>query len=529
MSPAEPPAGRRRWATSTGGALGLALVLAFNLFSLTTYPPPTCDEVAYADAALSLLHRLRPRTASSPVGRDINVVHHPRLYGAGLAATFSALGVHLVTGRLYSLLGWLLAGLLTYRLGLALYGPTVGLVAALLFLSAPKALLVSHTIRPESWVTAAVLLAIYAAWVLIERKPTPAMAAGAGVLAIVPLDFHANALAFLPALMLAVTLATGWRQRKPGLVAWYLAGILVAFLLWLVGHAWLDPHLAWRQFMDRSLAYTSLGSTGQPSRLIENLWSIGSFWHAIYWTAGKPLALAEALLGLGGLALAFRRASRHRFLATIVSVSMVAFALGFSQRFVQYGVLWTPLLFLLGTAALDEASSLRRDPTAPAQPSFPLRWLARRAAIGLIVLNLAGTVWLAYRFSTSNFAAMSQDLSRLVPPGARVMAESTWWWALRRDRVFLIDELFLDMPNVTMEGLPAQGLALLQRLHPDYVLLDSAIGCQQQPTRQWFELQASVGAFCRPVGRLHGARLGDVGLGFSVVGQSTSVFRCDYP
>jgi len=528
VSPAEPPSGRRRWATSTGGALGLALVLAFNLFSLITYPPPTCDEVAYADAALSLLTRGLPGytlyAAGDHYGRDINVVHYPRLYGAGLAATFSTLGVHLVTGRLYSLLGWLLAGLLTYRLGLALYSPTVGLVAALLFLSAPKALLVSHTIRPESWVTAAILLAIYAAWVLIERKPTPAMAAGAGILAVVPLDFHANALAFLPALVLAVTLATGWRQRKPVLVTWYLAGILVASLLWLLGHAWPAPHLAWRQFLDRSLAYTSLGTTGQPSHLIENLWSIGSFWHTVYWTAGKPLAL----VGLGGLALAFRRASRHRFLATIVSVSMVAFALGFSQRFVQYGVLWTPLLFLLGTAALDEAS-LHRGPTVRARLSSPLRWLARRAAIGLIVLNLAGTGWLAYRFSTSNFAAMSQDLSRLVPPGARVMAESTWWWALRRDRVFLTDEYFLDMPNETMAGLRTQGLALLQRLHPDYVLLDSAIGCQQQPTRQWFELQASVGAFCRLVGRLHGAWLGDVGLGFSVVGQSTTVFRCDYP
>jgi hypothetical protein len=100
---------------------------------------------------------------------------------------------------------------------------------------------------------------------------------------------------------------------------------------------------------------------------------------------------------------------------------------------------------------------------------------------------------------------------------------------LRRNRVFLTDEYFLDMPNATTEGLPAQGRALLQRLHPDYVLLDSAIGCQQQATRPWFELRASVGAFCRPVGRLHGAWLGDAGLGFSVVGQSTSVFRCDYP
>jgi len=138
---------------------------------------------------------------------------------------------------------------------------------------------------------------------------------------------------------------------------------------------------------------------------------------------------------------------------------MAAFALGFSQRFVQYGVLWTPLLFLLGTAALDEASAIWRDPTARGRPSRPLRWLAQRAAIGLIVLNLAGTAWLAYRFSASNFA----------------------------------------------------------------------VGCQQQATRPWFELRASVGAFCRPVGRLQGAWLGDVGLGFSVVGQSTSVFRCDYP
>lgn len=507
--------------------LGLALVVAFNLPSLTTYPPPTCDEAAYADAALSLLTRGQLAwtlyAAGDDAGRDINVVHLPRLYAAGLAAAFWALGVHLVTGRLFSLLGWLLAGLLTYRLGRALYGHTVGVVAALLLLSSVKALLVSHTIRPESWVTAAVLLAIYAAWVLIERKPTPAMAAGAGALAVVPLDFHVNALAFLPALILAVALATGWRQRKPGLVAWYLAGILAAFVLWLLGHAWPDPHLAGRQFLDRSLAYTSLGRTGQPSRLIENLWSIGSFWRAIYWTAGKPLALAEALLGLGGLALAFQRGSRHRFLATIVSVSMVAFALGFSQRFVQYGVLWSPLLFLLGTAALDEVS-LRRCPIASARPSFSLRWLA----IGLIVLNLAGAAWFAYRFSGSSFTVVSQKLSHMVPPGARVMGESTWWWALRGNRVFLTDEYFLDIPGGT-EGPHGRGRALLRRLHPDYVLLDSAVGCQSRAARPWFELQAAVGAFCRPVGRLQGAGLGDVGLGFSGVAQSTTIFRCDYP
>lgn len=131
--------------------------------SLTAYPLPGCDEATCAGSAVSLMQDGRVALQSwgigEPVERDLNALLFGRTYAAGLALLFTVFGRSLFVARLFSLLGWLCACSLMYRLAhRVLDQPTIALLAILIFATSVKAVYVAHFARPESWLAAAILL-----------------------------------------------------------------------------------------------------------------------------------------------------------------------------------------------------------------------------------------------------------------------------------------------------------------------------------------------------------------------------------
>lgn len=523
---------RRWWLTSA------ALVIAsFSLATLQTYPPPSGDEATYASAAVSLLERGTPGRlvlgAGDPFNRDQNSNAFGRTYLLGMAATMRLGGVSHFTARLVSWLGWLVASLMVYLIGRRFYGRRVAIAAAFLFATSIKAFYTAHFTRPESWAAAAILCAIWATLALLEAEHSrKRVALLVGLLAVWPADLHANGLAFTLACGTLVAFELGPRRKQWSTLLAYAAGILAGIAMWIALHFGTQALilLSYLQRISSPLAQSSSGQTVSP--WLKNLASYPQWFVTIFWSMGSPLALAEAALALLGVASALRHGPRYnRWLALIGCGALVFFGLITPLRYGQYGVLWSPLWFLLGASAmfrLAERARLRRT-LGRAVPA---------TLLALTVAHVAGSAWLAYSYRGGDYRATSQQLAELVPPGQRVIADTVWWWALRPERTFLADNYFslltrTDNASVQAflginEPLPdREALALtLDVLNADYVIVDGALHSQAPGSPLWVELLALVEQRCEPVGQVAGGWANDPAKGFSQLGQVSTVYAC---
>ena len=515
----------------------ILLILLIFAVSIETYPAPSCDESGYGASAFALSEHsqvdwspLLP--AGDPAGRDLNMATHGRLYALGLAATFQLFGISLWSARLFSLLGWLLAAALTYKLGARVFNRTVGVSAALLFATTTKSLLTAHTARPETWTTVAVLLAV---WLSLNLVLTARVKLGyafvIGVLLVVPGDIHGNGFAFTSAISIALAVELGLRQKRRRELVAICAGLLLALVLWVVLH--LNGTIA---DLGQLLFYTKLADAGSSLGLWERLVSFVEWLRLDFWVAGGPLSLLELLLALAGLAAAMRRgAAARKWIMAIALGSLGIFALVFSQRFIQYAILWSPFWFVLGAAALHEFAG---------RLAARGIWIhSRRSVFALIIgallsMQLGGDLWLIYRFRDGEYRQTFEAVAAAIPAGTRVVADMTWWWTLRDRRTFLADEYFFlinESPSPALSSFltPNEAaisnidmLALMQHLTPEYIVLDRATGCYQEPGTEWFEVAAYVEEQCTLVEEIAGAWLEDVGRRTSQFAQVNSVYKC---
>jgi len=510
----------------------LGLVSA-HVATLQTYPLPSCDETGYGDSAYSLLTLGRPAWSVFPVsdrfGRDINVVPHGRAYLLGLGTMLLLFGRTLFVTRFYSLIGGLLAVGLTFLIGQKLYSRRVGVLAALVFVTSFKFFLTSHLGRPETWVTASVLASTYLILRACEARPSARIMSGIGLVSALTLDFHFNALAFLVASVALVLWRFGWQRRDGRSILFFSLGLSLGLLLWVAVHAWPAPVVAWQQLTGYSIVYTGIRGSNPMLGLLQNPMSILSYFMTAYIDTAWPIALIETGLGGLGLGLAlYRRAQPDKMWLTVVGVSVVAFAFLFSQRFVEYSVLWTPFLLLGGFAAVEVLVN---------RLSGGDRWLARAWLLGLAgsisLLQIAEDGWLVYKFKNSNFEQMEAQLADLVPEGTRVLADNSWWWALKLNRVFMSDQYVLaEAPGSGETGGDSQAavqpwvISLMGRLRPDYVLLDEGIDCASDRGPGWTDLKRYLVHYCEPITDIAGAWVNDSRAKTHLLGQITSIYRC---
>lgn len=510
-------------------AIGLLAIASFNIFTLPLYPSPSCDEVSVSSIATSFLEQgefgWAVFTQGDYLGRDVNLFRHGRLYEAGLITLFGTLGVSWLAGRAYSLFGGAAAVLLVYLIGSRLYNRRTGALAALVFVTSVTFFLTSHLTRPDIWLALWNLVTLAVVYKAIHA-PASRWALLAGLAAVASLDIHGHGVAIILATTITVAWEIGWRQRDRRRVLAVATGLLVGSLIWVLIHLWPSPEIALTQLGD-ALGYTSISNNGASSGgLAQSFLTSAQFLFDVYWGNTRWPGLLEGLLALLGLGVAvIRRNQADRLLVIWVGVSFATFALLFSQRFVNYYVLWSPLLILLGLSAIDFIAA--RLPGA-FQKTIILRHASIVVGLALAAANLAGTIWLTYRYRDNNFLALSQAVQTAVPKGVRVLADPNWWWSLRQDRTFITDEYFLyplppfspPSPSIT---------AAIDYLKPDYILLDSATSCADLNGPGHAELQTYAQSSCTLIGTLDGVWRNDPGRATTLLGQTTSIYRCTPP
>jgi hypothetical protein len=247
-----------------------------------------------------------------------------------------------------------------------------------------------------------------------------------------------------------------------------------------------------------------------------------------------PLGLIELLLGLIGIGAALRnRDENGRMLVLILAVSMTLFAVAMTQRFVQYAVYWLPLLLILGVVAMREivnANWLREK--------LPIKFsgsaLFSLAIVGLAAAQIAGDVWLTVRFREGSFAAMSAQIAEAVPPNTRVLADATWWWALRDDRTFsesgVLHAIRADLRLAGEDASPEAAAAeLMRRIQPDYIVADPTESCGTLADDEWTAMLALARSQCEQVDVIDGPWVGLPDRAVYALGQEITVYRCDVP
>lgn len=515
---------------------------AFYLSTLLAYPHPACDETTYASASVSLLQRgtvgLTIAAAGSPTGRDTNAIQFGRLYIGGLATAFQFGGLSLSVGRFFSWLGWAVASGLLWVVGRQNWGPKVGLAAALLFATSSKAFLTAHTTRPESWLAA---LTLGALWLIVQvttdHKPRPLQAFFSGLLVLMLPNIHLLGFAVAVGFALAVGIEVGVKQRRWRTLLWIGLGMLAGAALWFAWTVGTDFDL-FQQVGGVSLS--PLASTTAGNRWLNNLASIAAWFYTIFWSAGGPLSLVEGLLAVFGLIWVWRQtAVAGRFIALIALGSLLAFALIIPTRWLHYGLIWSPFWWLLGVSGLVAYwNSIRsRLPTWVNSRGQILGW---GLASLLVLANLAGDGWLLYRFKDNNYNQLASAIEQLVPVKSRVIADPVWWWQLQTERDYLTEDYvrliqqiklarvqsFLGISGTVSEVQAAE--ALLAKLQPDYVVLDEALSCSLDQGAEWLAYREVVQTQCRSIGSVTGswATLTDPTKRALQAGQISTVYAC---
>ena len=512
-------------------ALAIAVVVLAHLASLDKYPPPSCDEAIYASNSDAWLNQgvfgMTILTAGDPFGRDQNMVHMGRSYAVGQALLFRLLGLDWKIARLYSFLGWSAAVFLTYVVGMRTFGKWVGLAASVAFGTSIKAFLSSHTARPEMWTTTFLLVALFSYILMLDNPRNFPVALFAGIMAVVPLDFHGNGLWFLIAYCTVALAQVGVARRDFISLAGYACGVLVAGAILIMVHLLPEPETSWHQL---TTGYRALGNLPMARGLVSNLFTLPLWLRKTFWTAGGPLAVLELGLAVFGVVAALRRRTQYDWMfVTVLLVSSFAFGILMRQRFIQYGVLWSPLHYILGFAAVREWASRGKLPIPSRFRSIDL---SIAMCTALVLLHVCGDLWLSVRFRGGNYTEMLEDVASLVPVGSRVLADPIWWWSLRQDRVFLSDEYVVTAAAASRikDGSSSDLHGVVQRLmddlRPDYVLLDDAISCWDRAEENWEALSMYVDDNCAPAGRVEGPWVGTLGRNNSQLAQTTQAYYC---
>lgn len=460
-----------------------------------------------------------------------------RTYTVGLALTLAAFGRSLLAARLYSLIGWIAAfGLLITVARRWTSHPYTGVLGALLFAASTKAFIVAHFVRPEIWLTACILAVLL---VLLHAANLSYLALVGGVGLIWLADFHLIGLFFGAALGTVFSLVwivekRGWQIGQMAAGVFLGAGLIIAVRLQpggiteqqmqqvpLIGHYFIEETL--REAGDASTPPQPIES---PTRggidLSDEARSMLMFFRDVFWTAGGPLALIEMPLALVGVLYAILSRQRTpRIIAGVYSLALLLFALFSPLHWVQYGILWSPASYLLGTVGLAHFFSRHRN------------WL-HAILIVFIGLNLVGNAWLAIRGSQYGYRQFAERIQAHLPSDARVVGDIVWWWALD-DQVELVTDQHLlyaaqymypanrDFYGTSTSDSNQQiAQRVFTMLNPEYILLDDAIGCSGSSAvhTAFTDLVTQV---CTPIAAI---RPEQTEWSFSPLGQATAVYRC---
>jgi len=404
---------RRVWGVAM--ALVIALAIGLRFFRLHW---GLADELYFADETVWMI-RLRAFDHLSLKSFDTTQLGYPTLYPIvggigswllGLAGweTRGAMGVGWM--RIVAATSSVLAVLVTMRLGVAMYGPWVGIVAAALLAAAPLEVMQVHYASVEPMLVLFTTVAMATSWRLAHRG-TLGAAALAGTAAGLATGSKYPGLAFFSAAVWAIG-EHWWRHRSFGTAVRLAA---VAALAMVVSFVLACPSCVLHfevlgQMLNRHRMMAAFAAFQGACLVPEAGW-----WHRpwVYEiVAGLPygMGLPFALLGFAGVLVAlWRRAPADRLLLATL-IPYFAYMGSSSVVYPRYMLPLFPALALLGAAALPHTARPR---------------LATALAGVVLAYTLTLTATQLGRFSWNQQAAVADwlgDRLPLLPPDDRSVA-----------------------------------------------------------------------------------------------------------
>jgi len=481
--------------------------LALHLWSLTHYPPPSCDEAYYSNAAYTLLTtgRFGVTIYDNVAGADTTFVVYGRLVMLTQALFQLLIPSPLWAARLWALAGGLLLVGATYSVGRQLFDRQTAVWAALLTGANWAVFYGSHSARPDGWLAAGAMLALLLV-LRLTQKPSPGMALLTGFVVTLLQDVHLNGMHFIAAAGVVAVIILAVEQRRWKLVALYVVGSVLGVGYFLVVHLFPDPKLAVTQ-------YQTLILGDDREFWMHSLWfhlrNLGQFLWANYIRGFSGLAVILSALYITGAAVVPRRDTTGRaarLLAIFVVVSLVSFNLVNVYKPDYYAVLWHAPLTLLGVIGVKTLLAGERLSTL--WERLPQWMHTRRVDIvlgSLLLALVAGNVYLSVKFRPADYDVYAQALREAVPPGERVLANELWWYALYdRDMIASIRLYTTYYIRHEPVGTPYYFEQDMAQTAPSYIVLGELVGCRALVDETYWRLAAYAQSTCKPIRSISG-------------------------
>lgn len=480
---------------------------SLHLAALQRYPVVTCDEAFYVQSAGRYTASVLQQESWPTTAGRLFYMPHSRSYWLLLGISADIFGAQLLAGRLISLLS--LVGLVaaTYWLGTRLSSRSHALWAAGLVGVSWLAFYSGHLTRPDM-LAAAMSTLMIGAWYTISarREWWWYIVLGFGLCFQVELHLIVVHMAWPVMLLSLVDLLRNQAWKR-------LIGLLTGAVIGAIVIGWLHlgdstAVLLRLLFADPGATlYSFVGSGGSPPNLFDVLFelieSLADFWWRHYAWHMSVASLPQAALFIVGLISASRsRERRLRLLALMILLSSLSFMLVNTRTnytLFGYSLLWLPLYMVLGVIGLQWL--VERLPFTGLKPWIPHALLAVLAA-----LYVAGDVYFTVKFWDDSYSVSASEITDDMQPGSRVLSSRVWWFSFPETLVFIDEDLvFPTQSNAWWNTVP-QGefeveaplelprrdnpsksesyrlvQAKLEDLRPDYIVVDTVMGCDSNP------------------------------------------------
>jgi len=497
----------RYWRWPLLGSLALAAWILFNFWSLEDYVVPSCDEAFYSSAAHTTLTtgRFGLPIFHNMLGFEESYIGHGRLITFGQAIVQLFFGPTLFSARLFSLLGASVIVSSIFALASLLYNRRVAVWAALLTAVDWAVFMQSHYGRPDIWVAAAAVFDLYLVFRL-ARQPTSRRAFVTGFFVALLPDIHLNGLHAIVGLSVVTAYwllveRRAWKQ----FLFYGLGGGLGAAYFALV-HLFPDPALAVTQYQ---MYFRPVYGTYSASPLTTRLLDLAIWLFHSYATSFSGLSAVLALVYAPGIALAIAQPERKvSWLVLVFTLtSLASFGIVNIFKLDYYAVIWRPALILLGVAGL--LWGFDHPKLAEWLPPVLQRRVSLGLLGGLLGILIAGNVYLAVKFSNTNYADYVANLRQFIPAGSKVMADEFLWYGLN-DHQFTTTIYPLWAYGPLGHNMPFRDFARQQivEVAPGYIVLDPTLGCTSTAYDVSNMFVDLVSHMCRPVGSVPSASLG---------------------
>lgn len=421
--------------------------IAINLATLCKFPALWRDDVYMSDPAWQFVQN---GSFSSGIGFPEGLVIYGGIYVMSLALIFKLFGYGLYQARIVSFLSGLFATLFVYLIGKKLFDRKVGLMAAVLFILSKQFLINSHWARQEMLLTLFITIAVY---LYLSARDRKSLFFFCGLVASLSADVHPNG--FMLPIVFGTLFLFDYKLKifKQTGFWFYLGGVIVGILYWLIIHIIPYPALFWQEWSILKSAYNLPLLSGKNLIGLLN-WEAERYikYFKYIWVGEKYFNILEISLFLIALIFGARRGLKSKKIILIIILTFIfSFSLLIAHKSVFYLVYLYPF-FMLSIASFSYHSNSQLKIL-----------LGRVMFLSLIFIYIFQNGYRLIEFRKNNHHKYLENLKSFITPGCAVAGQPTWWYG------------FYNTSNkyYCLAGLPeSYFFSMVKEKHIKYILFD---------------------------------------------------------